>query len=303
MQRVPLTARLLVAASAVGFASSAAGQHADFVLFGDPDPAAAAVPAEQQFVAPVTSPYYNENSFITSDLRAYYLYHKFDNAGVDGIGGDVQIAALQVRLALTDRLQLVAYKDGFAWFEDSTINDEGWNDVAAGLKYNFYRDIDNQFYMSAGLGYQFGIGDGDVLQDDDELRLWFSADKGFDELHLGGVVNYFIRTGNESTLGSSDQRLSWHLHADYYVCDWFSPFVELNGFHIIEEGTVAVPFSGVDAANLGGGKSEDVVTLGLGGEFRIPDTDFAIRAAYEFELTDAESLFGDRVTVSLTYSF
>ncbi|MGB0767620.1 MAG: pyridoxine 5'-phosphate synthase, partial [Phycisphaeraceae bacterium] len=46
-------------------------------LFLDPDPEMAAVPAEQQFVAPVTSPFYHENSFITSDVRAYYVYHKF----------------------------------------------------------------------------------------------------------------------------------------------------------------------------------------------------------------------------------
>ena len=294
---------LLAAACTAGMATQVAAQHADFVLFGESDPAMAAQPEEQKFVAPVTSPYFNENSFITSDVRAWYAYHKFDSNGVanGGLGGDVQIAAVQVRLALTDRLGFVAYKDGYAWFEDSVVNDEGWNDIAAGLKYNFYRDIESQLYMTAGLGYQFDFGDSDVLQDDSELRVWLSADKGFDKLHVGGVVNYFHATGTESSLGNSD-RLSWHLHADYYLNEWFSPVVEFNGYHTVDEGTVAVPFSGVDVANLGGGQSEDVVTMGLGGEFRIWE-DFAFRAAYEFALTDNSQLFGERFTVSLTYDF
>jgi hypothetical protein len=294
---------LLAAAFATGLASQATAQHADFVLFGESDPAFAAQTDEQKFVAPITSPYYNENSFITSDVRAWYVYHQFDNDGIanGGIGGNVQVAAVQVRLALTDRLQLVAYKDGYAWFDDSAVNDEGWNDVAAGLKYNFYRDVEEQLYMSGGVGYQIDLGDSDVLQDDEILRLWVSADKGFDKLHVGGTFNYFIPTGSESSFGDSET-LSWHVHADYYLTEWFSPVVNFNGYHTVDEGTVTLPFNGVDVANLGGGEGEDVITMGLGGEFRFWE-DFAFRAAYEFALTDNSQLFGDRFTVSLTYDF
>jgi len=300
------TSKTILAAATVtllGFSGQAVAQHADFVLFGEADAAAAAVPAEQQFVHPVTSPYFHENSFVTSDVRAWYLYHQFDNDGLanGGLGGDVQVAAVQVRLALTDRLQFVAYKDGYAWFEDSVVNDEGWMDVAAGVKYNFYRDLEKQMHMSAGLGYQIDLGDSAVLQDDEELRVWFSADKGYDKLHVGTTVNYFHAVDTESSFGNSD-RISWHLHADYYLADWFSPVVEFNGYHTVNEGTVALAFNGADVANLGGGQSEDLVTMGLGGEFRIWD-DVDLRAAYEFGLTDNSQLFGDRFTLSLVYSF
>lgn len=295
---------LAAAALATGLATQvAADNHADFVLFGDPDPAYAAQTAEQTFVNPITAPYYHENSFITSDVRAWYVYHQFDNDGVanGGIGGDVQVAAVQVRLALTDRLQLVAYKDGYAWFEDSAVNDEGWNDIAAGLKYNFYRDVENQLHMSAGLGYQIDLGDSDVLQDDEILRVWVSADKGFDKLHLGGTFNYFHAVDTESSFGNSDT-ISWHIHADYYLTDWFSPVVEFNGYHTVNEGTVVLPFNGVDVANLGGGEGEDVITMGIGGEIRAWEN-VAVRAAYEFGLTDNSQLFGDRFTLSLVYDF
>lgn len=284
-------------------AGPALAQHTDFVLFGEPDAEMNAVAPENQFVHPITSPYYHENSFVTTDIRVWYLYHKFDNDGVanGGIGGDAQVAAVQVRLALTDRLQFVAYKDGFTWFEDSVVNDEGWNDIAAGLKYNFYRDIPAELYMAAGLGYQIDWGDSDVLQDDQLIRAWFSADKGFGKFHLGGTLNYFHAVGTESSLGNSDT-ISWHLHADYYLTDWFSPVVEVNGYHTVDEGTVAVPFSGLDVANLGGGQSEDVVTLGLGGELRLWENT-ALRVAYEFGLTDNSQLFGERVTASFVWSF
>lgn len=294
---------LFAATLATGLATQATAQHADFVLFGDADPAMSAQTAEQTFVEPVTSPYYHENSFITSDIRAWYLFHSFDNDGTanGGLGGDVAVVAAQLRLALTDRLQFVAYKDGYAFFEDSVVNDEGYMDVAAGLKYNFYRDVEEQLYLSAGAGYQIDLGDSDVLQDDEQIRLWVSGDKGFDKLHLGATFNYFHAVDTESSFGNSDT-ISWHVHADYYVCEWFSPVVEFNGYHTVNEGTVAVPFSGVDVANLGGGEGEDVVTMGLGGAFRLCErVDF--RAAYEFALTDYSQLFGDRITASLIYKF
>lgn len=281
------------------FAMPAAAQHADFVLFGESDSEAAAVPESQRFVHPVTSPFFHENSFVTTDVRAWYLYHQFPNSN---LGGDAQVAAVQLRLALSEQFQLVAYKDGYAWFDDTVVADEGLMDVAAGLKWNFYRDVPDQISLAAGIGYELGFGDDEVLQDDEELRLWFSADKGFDELHLGGTFNYFYPTGSEGALGNSEW-VSWHLHADYYLCKWFSPVVELNGYHTLDNSSVApLAFSGVDVANLGGGESEDVVTLGLGGELRL-DTDLALRLSYELPVTSNNDLLGDRITASLVWSY
>ena len=305
-----LSTRLFAAGCLTLLAGQASAQHTNFVLFGDPDAEMNAVAPEQQFVHPITSPYYHENSFITTDIRVWYLNHNFDggaNPALGDIGGTATVAAVQARLALTDRLQLVAYKDGYVWFNDSVVNDEGWNDIAAGLKYNFYRDIESQFYMSGGFGYEFGWGDNAVLQSDDELRVWFSADKGYDELHLGAVFNYFYPTGEEETPFGDAERISWHLHADYYVTDWFSPVIEVNGYHTIDSSsTAAVPFTGIDVANLGGGEGQDVISMGIGAEFRVLQEMLkgaSIRAAYEFPLTDNLDLYGDRVTVSLVLSF
>lgn len=280
-----------------GFSLSAQG---GFVLFGDSGEAPA---PEEKFVRPLTGPYFHEDSFVTTDVRAWYAKHHFYN---DTIGGDVTVMALQARLALTQSLQLVAYKDGYTEFDDAALltDDDGFNDIGAGLKWAFLQDWENNFHMAAGLGYEFGWGDDDVLQDTDELRLWLSANKGFGKLHLGAVVNYIHATDDDEGLlnGNSDM-LTVHLHADYYLTEWLSPVVEINGYFAQDSVPGPLNISGVDAGSLPGGDGEDTITGALGFELRPLGPDFGLRAAYETELSDNVSLFGHRWTLSAVYEF
>ena len=115
---------------ALGPVSVAAAQHADFVLFGDSNPAAADVPAEQRFAHPITAPYFHEDSFVTFDARAWYLYHDAPNASPIG-GGNAHAAAFQLRLLSTERLQFVAYKDGSIWWDSGLVEDKGLIDIGA----------------------------------------------------------------------------------------------------------------------------------------------------------------------------
>lgn len=85
-----------------------------FVLFGDN---VAKPAAEEKAVCPISAPYYHEDSFVTTDLRAWYINHELSGGT---IGGDVTVAALQVRVVLTESLQFVAYKDGYTDFDDDT---------------------------------------------------------------------------------------------------------------------------------------------------------------------------------------
>jgi hypothetical protein len=116
-------------------------------------------------------------------------------------------------------------------------------------------------------------------------------------------VNYLINMGNgDDVLGNSDT-LSWHLHADYEVCKWFSPVLEVNGYHVTNEDQAPVtPFGGADFANLGGNTGEDVITAGFGAEVR-PCRHIALRAAYEIPLTDNTDVYGHRWTFSAVVKF
>ncbi len=287
-----------IAAVSLLWGSAAMAQHTNFVLFGQPNAAAHESPAEHRFVHPVTAPFEHEDAFVTTDVRAWYLYHDFPSSGSLAGGSGYGLAA-QIRLALTDSIQLVAYKDGYLNLDTGLIDADGLVDVGAGLKWNFYQDWENQLHVSVGAGYEFKLGNGKVLNNDDELRLWVSANKGFDRLHLGLNANVFLADEKTNGLGNSD-RFSWHLHADYYLCDWFSPVIEFNGYHSISDEGQVIPESGADLLNLGGG--DDLVTVGIGGEIR-PMKNVAIRAAYEMPVTDKSSLFGYRWTISLVWSF
>ncbi len=267
-----------------------------FVLFGDQ----VAKPApEHRFVRPISAPYFHEDAFVTTDLRAWYIDHDLDT-----VEGDVTVAALQVRIALTESLQFVAYKDGYTDFEGGALDgQDGWNDIGAGIKWAFLQDWEHQFHAAVGVGYEFGFGDDEVLQDTNELRVWASVNKGFDALHLGATVNYIVAEDNEKgALGNADL-VTVHLHADYYINEWLSPVVEVNGYFVQDAGQVAAAFSGVDAVSIGGGEDSDTITGVLGVECRPFCENLGLRLAYETELNDNVSLFGDRWTFSAVYEF
>ncbi|QNN24828.1 hypothetical protein HED60_21960 [Planctomycetales bacterium ZRK34] len=290
---------LLLLAVLIGLSTSTVyGQHAGFVLFGEPNPDAKEVADQQKAVHPVTSPYFHEDSFVTTDLRIWYLYHDFPKTNG---GGHANVYAAQVRVALTDQLQLVAYKDGYTDLDAGLGVDDGWNDIAAGIKWNFLQDWKGQLHAAVGAGYEFKTGDGMVFNNSSQYRLWASVNKGFDKLHLGATVNLHLTDDEHDVLGSSDT-VSWHVHADYWLCEHFSPVVELNGYHTIGEGNRVVAFQGLDVDSLGGGKDESVVTVGVGGEIR-PCDNAGFRFAYETPITDANDLFGYRWTFSLVLSF
>jgi len=286
---------LAAALCAAVYSSSAQG---GFVLFGEsgntPKP-------EHKVVRPLTAPYFHEDAFVTSDLRAWYVNHQFYG---DTIRGEVDVYALQVRLALTERLQLVAYKDGYTDFSGGALaGNNGWNDIAAGLKYAFIQDWESQFHLAGGIGYEISLGDDEVLQDTNEYRLWISANKGFDRLHLGLTANYRIAESHTANAMGAADMISLHAHADYYVNEWFSPVIEINGYFVTDEGSVKAPFSGVDAVAVGGGEDEDTITGAVGAELRPFGPELGLRLAYETELSDAVSLFGHRWTFSAVYEF
>jgi hypothetical protein len=299
MKKTLSTLGLGAALSVALLAGTAHAQHAKFVLFGDPAEGGANQPKEERFVHPVTAPFFHENSFVTSDARAWFIYHDFPDDVLIG-GGDAYAGALQLRLAITNQIQFVAYKDGFINFDTPLVDDSGWFDVGAGLKWNFWQDWENNFHAAIGAGYEFPWGDAKVLQNDDEIRFWASVDKGFGKLHLGGTLNFFIPPGNDdSGLGEND-RLSWHVHADYWVCEWFSPVVEFNGYHIIDGDDSPLDFQGIDVGNFG--SDDPVVTVGLGFEVR-PLEPLALRTAFELPLTSEDDLYGWRLTASVVFSF
>jgi len=79
------------------------------------------------FISPMTNPVYFEDPRTLTEVRTIFAQHAVPNRA-PLTGGNVQLLAAQVRVALTDRLSIIATKDGFFWFSDNLpfAPNDGW---------------------------------------------------------------------------------------------------------------------------------------------------------------------------------
>jgi hypothetical protein len=252
---------------------------------------------------PIGQPLYFESPTIETSFRPIYLRHNFDDDSALQ-GGNLTVYAAQLRIALGDRLAFIATKDGYSELETGLLGgDEGWNDLAAGLKYAAIVDEPEQFLMTLGLRYQAEQGHRGVLQGSvDEFSPFVSAAKGMGDLHA--VAGLAWRVPTDSNDGN--QVLHWDLHLDYDLNPGsdrvVAPVLEVHGVHYLTDGDVPLPIGGLDYANLGSQVGGDFVAwAGLGLRVEVMEK-VEIGAVYEFALTDPEDdIMDDRVTVDLIF--
>ena len=97
---------------------------------------------------------WEHRTFIDTHVNIFYMWHEFPG-GSALKGGDLQVWAMQAFIALTDRLQFTATSDGYSKIRARALTpDEGWNDLALGLKYNVFADAQSQSIVSAGLSWK-----------------------------------------------------------------------------------------------------------------------------------------------------
>lgn len=289
------------------------------------------------FVPPMMHPYLFEDPFITTGVTAVGIWHQFPHDSIlnggkhapDGItgDGDLWVAALQARIAITDRVALIATKDG--WVDSSPglsllDEDEGFADITAGIKVAAIDDREDNFILSPSLRFSVPIGDHGVRQGygDGVFIPDVSLGWGLDKFHvladLGG--QFPLDTDKQST------SLFYHLHLDYALHQYFVPFVEFGGFQYLDGGdgstTVKLkggqhlsirdamdvlntdPSEGYDYANFGspGVAGEHVAAFAVG--FRVPVTRHLILGvAYERPLTDNRDVLNQRVSAHATIEF
>lgn len=250
---------------------------------------------------PLGNPIYFEPPMNESHLRPFYLHHTFADRSQVG-GGDLDVIAAQARIALTERLSFIATKDGYSFLDAGGLpEDEGWNDIAAGLKWTFYADRENQLLMAAGARYQFESGDDEVLQGNvPELSPFFSIAKGFGRFHVLAAITDRISLDG----GDGNNVLQWDLHLDYDIAPdvlrGFAPFFELHGLHYLDDGDrVPLSVGGADYANLGSSdvSGSTVITAGVGARWELtPHASVGI--GYHHALTNVNAdIFEDRFMI------
>ncbi len=261
----------------------------------------------EHFYEPLGNPLYFESPFNSTQLRLLYLHHDFPNRSQIG-GGDLNVYAAQIRLALTERLAFIATKDGYSDLNAGILPpEEGWNDFAIGVKYVFVADRDNDFALTGGVRWEWENGDQEVLQGDaQELSPFVSVAKGFDRLHLlGNVTGRLPMDGDRG-----NYVLQWDLHADYEIAPetlpGFAPAFEVHGLHYLSDADhLPLSVGGLDYTNLGstdvGGNT--VISGGPGFRWKL-SPHASLGAIWEFAFTDRQNdIMGNRVTVDFILSW
>ncbi|MEL6793794.1 MAG: transporter, partial [Pseudomonadota bacterium] len=249
-----------------------------------------------RYVPPVTNPVFNETPLITTEIRPIYIHQNIPDDFLTG-GGNVDIVAAQIRVAVTDRFGLLATTDGFADvdFDNNALPDsDGFADLAIGAKYALHYD------PAAGevftLGARYTLPSGDITVGALEL-----SGNGAGYIHafasamkIAGPWQFQGSLGIEQGL-SSELTSFFHAsaHISYELFDGFYPLVEANVF-LPYDGGDQIPGSsltGFEVADLGSSDPEDTVTVAGGFRWRLHDNAI-MGAAFEYNLNEsANSLF------------
>lgn len=253
---------------------------------------------------PLDSPLYFEDPYINTDLRPIFLYHEFPRSSLMG-GGHLTVLALQARLAITDRLALIATEDGYTDLEASALPaGDGWNNLAVGLKYAFHVDVDKRSILTTGVRWTLSNGSRAVFKGiEDEISVFVTGAKAYDRLHVMADVVGRITTHH----GQGNDSLSWDLNVSYELCDWFVPMVEYHGFLYLSNGDRLDVRDGLlDYGNLGAGdvagSSAHWGTLG----FRTSLSDnvtWGIGVSFPLRRASNNDIFENRVVTGMTVIF
>jgi hypothetical protein len=259
-------------------------------------------PSEQcfdDFISPVSNPVFFEDPRTLTEVRFLFLHHQLPDALT---GNSVQVYAAQIRLALSERLSFIATKDGLIYTQ-SPLLDSGFADIAAGFKYNLYRDPTAGRILSVGATYEVPTGTRKSLQGNGSGEFNFFATGG--TRLFGSKRAHWLSAGGlrQPTNENSENRIAyWSNHFNYRLGTSLPTYVftEFNWWNYLADGTGALGVEGGDIFNLGsaGITGNDLVTQAVGVRIK-PRRNIEMGSAYEFPLTARQGLMKDRITMDL----
>ncbi len=254
------------------------------------------------FIGPITNPILSKDPRSLTEARFLFINNWIPEEHPLN-GGEAQIYALQLRLALTERLTLIADRDGIATLSPGALPSEtGLLNIGVGLRYLFIRDVENQFLLSGGVMWEPQTGYGNVFQShgDGTITIFGTAAKEF------GCYNHgILNVGYQLPIDRVDNSSFFYtsLHLDRQICGWIYPLVELNWFHYTDGGNRGLPPAigeGDGLLNLGtsGVAGNDLVTIGLGASALLSNH-LQTGIVYETPLSNRQDLIDHRIMFEL----
>ncbi len=269
------------------------------------------------FISPMINFVFFEDPRTLTELRPIYVNHTLPNyVGPSGLlrGGKVQLYAAQFRLALTERLSLIAVKDGYivedlesAGLLDDLLQD-GWAAVTAGLKYNLIRNVRKGRLASVGFTYELPVGSSRTLQDiaDGEFHIFGTAGARM----LSGNAHWLTAVGYRFPVDNKLQTsaIHWSNHFDVRLTKCAYLFTELAWWAWTDsagaDDGLAIGVAGQDLFNLYANDvtGNNLVTQNIGMKFKTSRIAEA-GIAYEFPLTEFKDVIKDRLQLDLIFRY
>ncbi|GJL77649.1 MAG: hypothetical protein NPINA01_06380 [Nitrospinaceae bacterium] len=267
----------------------------------------------ERYVPPLANPIRNETAYITTEARPIFIHNVIPSKFVTG-GGNINLFAVELRVALTERLGFIASKDGYADLNfDSVLPDtHGFINISAGLKYALISNHQEQKYLTVGFEYEPPTGNistggidfqGNGPQGDGGdglIDLFVTGAKAYGKLGLQGS------TGVDLALDRNHDSSFWHWSGgvNYELFKNFFPLIEVNGLTTIDDGnrTGIASFEGNDIVNFGSTDSGTVVTLGVGARYKF-NRHIQMGAGYEKSVSGQKDLFDWRTNVDFVISY
>lgn len=274
---------------------------------------------------PISNPTLFDLAIPGTNVHPIFIYQNLPDyvnttIGKVPMGGDFQVYALQFEIALNERLSIVATKDGYVDLNPGNAlwsSENGFANIAAGLKYAFYYDPANSAVVSGTATFEIPTGNHDVFQGegDGAVNLIVSGLKLWDKFQIAAGAGVHLELDDQLADTSFVS-----FHASYEVHPLFIPLVEVNWHHVLSTGDGnpnfarqaggAVPavaqFEGFDLLNFGASNASanrDFVTAAIGFRSRVSDS-VDLGFAYEIPLTNEhDGILEDRFTVDLLWRF
>lgn len=247
------------------------------------------------FTNPLTDVILAKDPRSSTWARLMAINNNFPGAGVFQ-GGNAQIYALQLNVALSDRLTFIADKDGIARLDPTAgPGATGLLNVAAGLKYTWYRDVEGQTLSAVGFQYELPSGGANVFQGygDGMWYLFVANGKKFGDWHV--LTNHGYQIPNDAGDQASFLYNAIHVSRKIGV---FHPLAEINWYKYLTAGKTlpSVVGEGEGLLNLGstGVAGKDLVTATAGTKIQ-PSPNYWLGFGYTVPLTNYKGILNNRI--------
>ncbi len=253
------------------------------------------------FVGPMTDVIQSKDPRSLTEARILNV-NNWARPGTPVIGsGTYQVYALQLRLALTERLCVYADKDGIVRLSPNPGDSvTGLANLMFGARYALVRDVENQFLFTVASHYEVPTGYANIFQNQGSGTLAVYGIFAKEFAHHWHAIGQF----GQNIAVQNDQNGYFYssLHVDRRI-GRFVPLVESNWFYYNSSARFLPESLGIEGGgllNLGtaGFSGNNIVTIAAGFKYTLSKhAEFGL--VYNFPLTDRKTLVGDQLIAEL----